>query len=410
MILKWSEDTSLGGASVSSATLDDATKKITLTMSDGTTTEIDLTDLYTSLLDNKNVSSATLDNANKKIVLTLTNNSTIDIDLTDIYNSIDTKIPIPATATENDVAIFDNNKGVKDALTLKYVSDELIANGTAINKYGIDINKEGSEDKVSFLNLYANANVGTSITREYGIDGKLNISQAGQGAIYSDSIILEYNGHSQMVHGNSNNYAGNNKKPFCDIANVNDLHYQGTYNIHSTFVANLPMSGWGYITVKVHSNTTNRLWITQEYESMGAGNRAGYKYIRNCVNGVWDIWSEVTITKAILLDTLQNVAPFANGWTSYGGEWDPVITKKADGIVYINGLVKGGKNNTVVCKLPNEYKPVAGRSIISNCMCTKGRYQRVDVLHDGRILVRDEGERSNASQWIALDFTYQAGQ
>jgi len=73
---------SLGG--IDTISLDNPNKRLVLSKSDGTTSNLDIKGLY----DNVNISSGSLNKANKAIVLNLNDGTTLQIDMTSIYNDI----------------------------------------------------------------------------------------------------------------------------------------------------------------------------------------------------------------------------------------------------------------------------------------------------------------------------------
>ena len=99
-------------------------------------------------------------------------------------------------------------------------------------------------------------------------------------------------------------------------------------------------------------------------------------------------------------------ASFANGWTRYSDSLG-VQVSKTNGIVTINGLVKGGaiNVNSVVLVLPIEYRPSI--NIISIQITNSGQ-QRVDVHPTGDLQVNLLGDRTATTDWVSINFSFKA--
>lgn len=94
-----------------------------------------------------------------------------------------------------------------------------------------------------------------------------------------------------------------------------------------------------------------------------------------------------------------------NSWTVYSTTWSVSISK-TNGVVTINGLVKGGLNNTAIMYLPLEYRPCI--DVLSTQRTGNGSH-RVDVYATGKVYAAG-GDRVNATDWLSINFSFKASQ
>eukprot|EP01084_Bolivina_argentea_P253836 426544_1 len=108
--------------------------------------------------------------------------------------------------------------------------------------------------------------------------------------------------------------------------------------------------------------------------------------------GFWTLYNK-TKMQEIDLDLVSK-----NGWTPYGGEYSPPKAFKIGNVVYLKGVVKDGKNASLIAILPPGWRPVGRRIFCSS------QHQftsaRVDVLPDGRIWMACN---LSAHKWVSLD-------
>ena len=101
---------------------------------------------------------------------------------------------------------------------------------------------------------------------------------------------------------------------------------------------------------------------------------------------------------------LSDITSYQNNWEDYNTTtWRPYIYKNREGLVIIKGLIRNGANNTVVCNLPEEYRPFVNE--MCNVTVAGNKYHRVDIYSNGDLMVTREGTRSDTS-WVNLDFCY----
>lgn len=103
------------------------------------------------------------------------------------------------------------------------------------------------------------------------------------------------------------------------------------------------------------------------------------------------IWEEAS-------QAIPWIAPqsFLNGWSHYDAFWNQAgFYKRADGLVQLRGLVKGGTVNAPIFKLPEGYRPI--RKIMKSGMSTAAA-QRIDVQAGGDVILV-----TGANTYVSLD-------
>lgn len=91
---------------------------------------------------------------------------------------------------------------------------------------------------------------------------------------------------------------------------------------------------------------------------------------------------------------------FENGWSNYDTAWQPIRYRKdALGYVTIEGLAKGGTNNTIFT-LPVGFRvaqtPVGGQGLIFAVAATDA-FGRIDVKLDGKVTKGSAGANGYVS-------------
>ena len=98
----------------------------------------------------------------------------------------------------------------------------------------------------------------------------------------------------------------------------------------------------------------------------------------------------------LLADTSQTITwdgdwlypTFENGWSNYGAEFAPArFRKTAGGLVYIEGLIRGGSPTTIAFRLPTGYRPI--HRVMTSNVNTGSNVHRVDVTAEGGVIPYD---------------------
>ena len=127
-----------------------------------------------------------------------------------------------------------------------------------------------------------------------------------------------------------------------NIYGVMGIYHQPS-NYNATNGANYPVALAGVLTVK-----TEGLIIFQEYRDY----QNNGVYTRVSYGGTWTTWKNVNV--------LKTGAILQNGWSNYSstaGSFAQATYRKEKGIVYIEGLVKGGTIGTAIFTLPPNCRP-----------------------------------------------------
>lgn len=119
---------------------------------------------------------------------------------------------------------------------------------------------------------------------------------------------------------------------------------------------------------------------------------------------VGDLWTGET--PVLTFDSGWIIPTLVNSWVNYAGGYTPARYRKlVDGIVMMQGLIKGGANGSVCFTLPVGYRPEYSQLMASsNNDCNVGR---LNIHSDGR--VRPEATIGDVTGWYALDVLFYAG-
>jgi hypothetical protein len=217
--------------------------------------------------------------------------------------------------------------------------------------------------------------------------------------------ILTLDGATQIVGSTDAKYYGSNNKEYASITDLNNLIDTGVYTVDSANVDNCPISGLFYISVIRHAIKDNGdKWVQQTITDVeGVKGAKYYREIRDDNNG-WSAWTPLQYGLELKEMYLKDLVEFRNDWEHYNDEWGTRIVKKPDGTVIIVGILRYGDNDTEVCTLPEEYRPIY--NIITNQVCGNDKHIRVDLYPDGIIKVTGDGTRDDSNDWVAFNFTY----
>jgi hypothetical protein len=76
-----------------------------------------------------------------------------------------------------------------------------------------------------------------------------------------------------------------------------------------------------------------------------------------------DVAGDIKVSGTIAVEP-WNTPIFQNGWSNYGGGWEPAgYYRDKFGMVHLKGLIKGGSLNTAAFTLPVGSRPNYGRHI-----------------------------------------------
>ena len=113
------------------------------------------------------------------------------------------------------------------------------------------------------------------------------------------------------------------------------------------------------------------------------------------VAGSLNVIGSVNFHRQLIPVGTSGAAPFANGWSNFGSGYAPAAYwKDEDGIVHLEGLMKGGTLGIAAFVLPPGYRPAANRIFPVFSNSTIGMIQ---VLSDGSVQPMAVGTASNAS-------------
>ena len=102
------------------------------------------------------------------------------------------------------------------------------------------------------------------------------------------------------------------------------------------------------------------------------------------------------------LNNLDIIHPhFLNGWCNYGDIWDEaVIYKNKDGLVTMNGLVKGNYKN-IIFRLPEGWKP--NKQLIF-AISSDSISRRLDINSNGELYLNTNGciGTVEGNGWVSL--------
>lgn len=117
------------------------------------------------------------------------------------------------------------------------------------------------------------------------------------------------------------------------------------------------------------------------------------------VAGSLNVIGTVNFHRALIPVGTSGAAPFANGWGNFGASYAPAAYwKDENGIVHLEGLIKGGSLGIAAFVLPPGYRPDNDRIFPAYSNNTFGTIQ---VTTDGSVQPMAVGSATNAS--YALD-------
>lgn len=117
------------------------------------------------------------------------------------------------------------------------------------------------------------------------------------------------------------------------------------------------------------------------------------------VGGSLNVPGVVTFHRLLIPVGTSGAAPWANGWGNFGGTYAPAAYwKDENGIVHLEGLIKGGTLGIAAFVLPPGYRPAADRIFPAYSNNTFGTIQ---IKADGSVQPMAVGTATNAS--YALD-------
>lgn len=121
------------------------------------------------------------------------------------------------------------------------------------------------------------------------------------------------------------------------------------------------------------------------------------------VKGVGDLWtgggSIVNFDQGWVYPTL------IGGWTDYGGGYPPARYRKApDGIVFMDGLIKGGVTGSVPFILPAKYCPEY--RLLLTTINNDQVIARIDIAADGQVICYFN---AGTNGWYSLKVNFWAG-
>ena len=101
-------------------------------------------------------------------------------------------------------------------------------------------------------------------------------------------------------------------------------------------------------------------------------------------------------------DSLDIIHPyFLNGWTNFEDDFENVeIFKNKDGLVTLNGLVKGDYSK-IIFRLPEGWKP---KKQLIFSICSDNTSRRIDINSNGELFLNSNGNAGTVSGngWVSL--------
>ena len=101
-------------------------------------------------------------------------------------------------------------------------------------------------------------------------------------------------------------------------------------------------------------------------------------------------------------DSLDIIHPyFLNGWTNFGSVCEEAeIFKNRDGLVIINGLVKGDYSK-ILFRLPEGWRP---KKELIFTICSDDTSRRLDINSNGELFLTNNGAPGsvNGNGWVSL--------
>jgi hypothetical protein len=94
---------------------------------------------------------------------------------------------------------------------------------------------------------------------------------------------------------------------------------------------------------------------------------------------------------------------FENSWVNFGGVYHTARFKKANNVVYLDGLVKSGTSSSIIFTLPEEYRPIADSLVITSMDIGSGAtIGNLHIYSDGRIQMAVAGTYT----WISIHIQF----
>lgn len=113
------------------------------------------------------------------------------------------------------------------------------------------------------------------------------------------------------------------------------------------------------------------------------------------VAGSMNVIGTVNFHRVLIPVGASGAAPFTNGWSNYGSTYAPAAYwKDENGLVHLEGLLKGGTLDIAAFVLPPGYRPTKDRIFPAFSNSSAGMVQ---VRVDGSVQPMTIGSASNAS-------------
>jgi hypothetical protein len=114
-----------------------------------------------------------------------------------------------------------------------------------------------------------------------------------------------------------------------------------------------------------------------------------------------DVSGDIKVSGTIAVES-WNTPTFENGWTNYGGGWEPAgYYKDTFGMVHLKGLVKSGTLSTAVFTLPVGSRPNHGRHIAT--LSANGHTACILYIYSNGSVVP---AANCSSSWTSLEISF----